>query len=139
MAALTPTATPAAPAPAAPRKARDAGAARTRRRPRVWRGAVLFLAGLYFLVPLLSSFVFTVRIPGQGLTFDAYTGILSAEGFTQSLLLSLGLAAATIVLALLLTVPPWWPYGSVRRSSPRSSRSSACCHWWYRRSRWSPG
>ncbi|MEV0035699.1 ABC transporter permease subunit [Streptomyces sp. NPDC050804] len=105
MAALTPTATPAAPAPAAPRKARDAGAARTRRRPRVWRGAVLLLAGLYFLVPLLSSFVFTVRVPGQGLTFDAYTGILSAEGFTQSLLLSLGLAAATIVLALLLTVP----------------------------------
>ncbi|MFE7125718.1 ABC transporter permease [Streptomyces sp. NPDC057617] len=105
MAALTPTAPPAAPAPAAPRKARDGGTARTRRRPRVWRGVVLFVAGLYFLVPLVSSFVFTVRVPGQGLTFSAYTGILSAEGFTRSLLLSLGLAAATILLSLLLTVP----------------------------------
>ncbi|MFE4366968.1 ABC transporter permease [Streptomyces sp. NPDC056835] len=116
MAALTPT---AAPAPGGtPRQARDGKAVRVRarRRPRVWRGAVLALAGLYFLVPLLSSFVFTVHTPGQGLSFAAYTGILSAEGFTQSLLLSLGLAAATIALALLLAVPALI---AVRLGAPR--------------------
>lgn len=104
MAALTPTAS----APEqTPRAARDGKAVRirARRRPRVWRGTVLALAGIYFLVPLLSSFVFTVHTPGQGVSFAAYTGILSAEGFTQSLLLSLGLAAATIVLVLSLAVP----------------------------------
>ncbi|MFE4535873.1 ABC transporter permease [Streptomyces scopuliridis] len=115
MAALTPTAT----APGqSPRQARDGKAVRVRarRRPRVWRGAVLTLAGLYFLVPLLSSFVFTVHTPGQGVSFAAYTGILAAEGFTQSLLLSLGLAAATILLALLLAVPALI---AVRLGAPR--------------------
>ncbi|GFN03700.1 hypothetical protein Smic_22560 [Streptomyces microflavus] len=94
MAALT----TAAPEALAPVKAR-------RTRPRYWRGAVLAIAGLYFVTPLLSSFVFTVHVPNQGLTFEAYSGILSADGFTESLFLSLSLAAATIALALLLVVP----------------------------------
>ena len=34
--------------------------------PRPWRGAVLLVAGAYFLVPLLASFVFTVDVPGTG-------------------------------------------------------------------------
>ncbi|MEV4970149.1 ABC transporter permease subunit [Streptomyces scopuliridis] len=65
---------------------------------------------------MLSSFVFTVHTPGQGVSFAAYTGILTAEGFTQSLLLSLGLAAATILLALLLAVPALI---AVRLGAPR--------------------
>ncbi|MFD6798439.1 ABC transporter permease subunit [Streptomyces cyaneofuscatus] len=96
MAALTTV--PAAPASAPAKAAR-------RSRPRYWRGAVLAIAGLYFVTPLVSSFVFTVHVPNQGLTFEAYTGILSADGFTESLFLSLSLAAATIALALLLVVP----------------------------------
>ncbi|WP_328677930.1 ABC transporter permease subunit [Streptomyces sp. NBC_00322] len=86
------------------------------RRPRVWRGLVLGLAGLYFLVPLVASFVFTVHTPGQGFSLEAYTGILSAEGFTDSLLLSLGLAAATIALVLVLAVPA---LVAVRLGAPR--------------------
>lgn len=70
-----------------------------------WRWAVLACAGLYFLVPLAASVLFTVDVPGQGVTFDAYTQIVSAAGFGSSLLLSLELAAATIALVLLLTVP----------------------------------
>ncbi|MFE6178024.1 ABC transporter permease [Streptomyces sp. NPDC056464] len=66
---------------------------------------MLGLAGLYFLVPLAASVVFTVDVPGQGLTFEAYTRIFSTEGFVDGLLLSLELAAATIVLVLLLMVP----------------------------------
>ncbi|WPB88028.1 ABC transporter permease [Streptomyces malaysiensis] len=70
-----------------------------------WRWCVLACAGLYFLVPLAASVVFTVDVPGQGVTFDAYTHILSADGFLSSLLLSLELAAATIAAVLLLMVP----------------------------------
>ncbi|MFJ4919580.1 ABC transporter permease [Streptomyces sp. NPDC088725] len=108
MAALTPTASTGPtepgvqPAPVAPKGRRTSA---RRGRPRVWRGAVLILAALYFVVPLIASFIFTVHTPGQGVDFHAYTGILSAEGFTKSLLLSLGLAVATIVLSLLLAVP----------------------------------
>ncbi|WP_406000994.1 ABC transporter permease [Streptomyces sp. NBC_00829] len=101
MAAMTPTVHDA---PAAPEK--SAAALRGQgRRPRVWRGLVLGLAGCYFLVPLAASFVFTVHTPGQGFSLAAYTGILGAEGFTDSLLLSLSLAAATIALVLMLAVP----------------------------------
>ncbi|WP_412075100.1 ABC transporter permease [Streptomyces xanthophaeus] len=117
-------ATPPAHAPATPagdeagsaKAPRPAASRRARRRPRVWRGAVLLLAGAYFLVPLLASFVFTVHVPGQGVSFEAYTQLLSADGFTESLLLSLGLAAATIALSLLLAVPALI---AVRLGSPR--------------------
>ncbi|MCM9077640.1 ABC transporter permease subunit [Streptomyces spororaveus] len=87
-----------------------------RPRPGIWRGAVLALTGAYFLVPLVASFVFTVHVPGRGITFEAYTELLSADGFTESLLLSLGLAAATIALSLLLAVPA---LVAVRIGSPR--------------------
>ncbi|MFI7413037.1 ABC transporter permease [Streptomyces sp. NPDC049627] len=71
----------------------------------LWRWGVFGLAGLYFLLPLAASVIFTIDVPGQGLTFDAYTQIFSADGFTSSLLLSLELAATTIVVVLLLLVP----------------------------------
>ncbi|MEU9800300.1 ABC transporter permease subunit [Streptomyces sp. NPDC051000] len=101
------------PATAAPN---PRGSRRPRPRPRVWRGAVLLLAGAYFLVPLVASFVFTVHVPGRGVSFTAYTELLAADGFTESLLLSLGLAAATIALSLLLAVPALI---GVRIGSPR--------------------
>ncbi|MFF3250051.1 ABC transporter permease [Actinacidiphila glaucinigra] len=91
-----------------------AGLTDTRIRP--WRGMVLVVAGLYFLVPLAASVIFTVDVPGQGVTFDAYGQILKAEGFTSSLLLSLELAAATIGVVLLLMVPAMV---ALRLSAPR--------------------
>ncbi|MFE0628728.1 ABC transporter permease [Streptomyces sp. NPDC058864] len=91
-----------------------AGLTDTRIRP--WRGIVLAGAGLYFLVPLAASVIFTVDVPGQGITFDAYGQILKAEGFTSSLLLSLELAAATIAVVLLLMVPAMV---ALRLSAPR--------------------
>jgi putative spermidine/putrescine transport system permease protein len=75
------------------------------RRLNLWRWAVLGLAALYFLVPLAASVIFTVEVPGQGVTFDAYSRILSTEGFVSSLTLSLELAVATIAVVLLLMVP----------------------------------
>ncbi|MFJ3769091.1 ABC transporter permease [Streptomyces sp. NPDC090082] len=116
MAAMTPTAPDVTPEPGTRTADRPAARVRPRRRPRVWRGLVLGLGGAYFLVPLVASFVFTVHTPGQGVSFEAYTALLSADGFTESLLLSLGLAAATIALALLLAVPA---LVAVRLGAPR--------------------
>ncbi|MEV5282810.1 ABC transporter permease subunit [Streptomyces sp. NPDC051994] len=73
--------------------------------PRPWRGAVLLVAGAYFLIPLLASFVFTVDVPGTGLTLSSYTQIFAADGFTAALLRSLGLGLCTVALALVLTLP----------------------------------
>jgi putative spermidine/putrescine transport system permease protein len=74
-------------------------------RPRVARATVLFLAGLYFLVPLIASVIFTVDVPSQGFTLGAYQQIFRTSGFVSSLVLSLELAAGTIVVVLILMVP----------------------------------
>jgi putative spermidine/putrescine transport system permease protein len=67
---------------------------------------VLVIAGLYFLVPMVASFVFTVEnLGGSGVTFDAYTGIPGTEGFTDALCRSLTLALLTVVGALAVTIP----------------------------------
>ncbi|GEC03989.1 ABC transporter permease [Streptomyces spinoverrucosus] len=70
----------------------------------LWRWGVLGLAGLYFLVPLAASVVFSVDVNGR-ITFDAYSSIVGTGGFVTSLLLSLELAVATIAVVLLLMVP----------------------------------
>ncbi|MEU7834621.1 ABC transporter permease subunit [Nonomuraea sp. NPDC049129] len=85
-------------------------------RPRLWRGAVFLLAAAYFLIPLGASLWYTIDTPTTGVSFAAYGELLTAEGFGSSLLLSMSLAVATIVLALLLTLPAML---AVRLSAPR--------------------
>ncbi|MEV4092338.1 ABC transporter permease [Streptosporangium saharense] len=96
----------------APRDLAPAG----RRRVRLWRGLALGLAAVYFLLPLATSFWFTVHNERQGFSLAPYPRILAAEGFGTSMLLSLGLAAATIVVALGLTLPAML---AVRLGAPR--------------------
>ncbi|MEV7236347.1 ABC transporter permease subunit [Streptomyces sp. NPDC051020] len=85
---------------------------------RYGRAAVLLLAGAYFLVPIACSVAFStgVGVPGQHIGFEAYTGIFTAGGFTDSLALTLKLATATIVLVLGLLVPA---LVTVRLAAPR--------------------
>ncbi len=86
----------APPVPVRPRK-RGAGA---------WRFAVLALLGLYFLIPIAASVLFTVRDRGEGgLTAEFYTGIPTAPGFVEAFGRSLALGALTVGLSLLLMVP----------------------------------
>ncbi|MFF2506577.1 ABC transporter permease [Streptomyces sp. NPDC058067] len=74
---------------------------------RFGRAAVLLLAGAYFLVPLACAVAFSIGagVPGRRVSFAAYTGVIGADGFTDSLTLTLKLAAATIALVLGLLVP----------------------------------
>ncbi|MEU4510959.1 ABC transporter permease subunit [Nonomuraea wenchangensis] len=85
-------------------------------RPRVWRGLVFLVAGLYFLVPLGASLWYTLYSPRSGVSFAPYAELLTAEGFASSLTLSLGLAAATIAVVLLLALPAML---AVRLFAPR--------------------
>jgi putative spermidine/putrescine transport system permease protein len=76
-------------------------------RLRVWRGVVLGLAGLYFLLPIYAALRFaleTVRNRGH-FTFAAFSAIPSSAGFMAALLLTLRLAAVTMVLTMVLMVP----------------------------------
>ena len=74
-------------------------------RPRVWRGAVWLISGLYFLVPMIAAIIYTVRAPGGGFSLSAYAAIPRSTGFPASLLLSLELSVATIAVLALVLVP----------------------------------
>ncbi len=75
------------------------------RRPGLGRAGVLALAAVYFLVPLAASFWFTIHNEATGFSMATYGDILTADGFTQSLFMSLGLGVATIVVVLALMLP----------------------------------
>ncbi|MFJ1704027.1 ABC transporter permease [Kitasatospora sp. NPDC088346] len=85
------------------------------RRIQPGRGIVLLVAALYFLIPMAASVWFSIS-DKNGIGFQAYTGLLGAEGFTDSLWLTLKLALATVVLLLLLLVPAMI---AARLGSPR--------------------
>jgi putative spermidine/putrescine transport system permease protein len=85
----------APPAPVRPAR-RGAGA---------WRMAVLLVLGLYFVVPIAASVLFTVRRGGGGVTGEFYTSIPSSPGFAEAFTRSLILGVLTVVLVLALMVP----------------------------------
>jgi putative spermidine/putrescine transport system permease protein len=89
MATLTRPA-PAAEAEAIPRN-------RRRRSYPVWRWVVLLVAAVYFLLPLWGA----LRFSGT----SAFGGVISQDGFTSSLWLSVRLAILTTLITLVLMVP----------------------------------
>jgi ABC-type spermidine/putrescine transport system permease subunit II len=77
-----------------------------RRRSGAWRFAVLGILGLYFLLPIGASVLYTVRDrKNGGISFGTYADIPGAPGFADAFTRSLLLAALTVVLVLLLMVP----------------------------------
>ncbi|WP_412540339.1 ABC transporter permease subunit [Longispora sp. K20-0274] len=66
----------------------------------VIRRFALLLVGLYFVVPLLASFAFTVQ---DGT--NVYGEIVSADGFTDALRRSMTLAVLTVIVVLIVVIP----------------------------------
>jgi putative spermidine/putrescine transport system permease protein len=76
-----------------------------RQRLRVWRGVVLILTGIYFLLPLYAALRFALENNVGHLTFSTFSSLPSAPGFMSAFLLSLRLAAVTMVITMALMVP----------------------------------
>ena len=74
-------------------------------RGRRWRVVVFVLAGIYFLVPLLSAAEFSLRKPGGGYGVANYLAIAEDTVLLNALLTSLQIAVLTAVLVLVLVVP----------------------------------
>ncbi len=83
---------------------------------RFWSYAA-FIAGLiYFVVPLIGMFEFSLRKRRGEYSFDAYTSVLNDPQFQQTFLYSVALSICTILLGVLLIVPTaYW----VRLKLPR--------------------
>jgi putative spermidine/putrescine transport system permease protein len=65
----------------------------------------IVIGGLYFLVPLIGTFEFSLRMRRGTYSFDAYRIVLADPNFQASFTYSTILALATIVVGILLVVP----------------------------------
>lgn len=65
-----------------------------------------FLFGiLFFALPLLGLFEFSLSMRREGYTFDAYRAVLADSQFRETFLYSVMAALATIVMGVLIVVP----------------------------------
>lgn len=78
---------------------------RSWRRLRYWRGIVLVVCGVYFLLPLYAALRFALEDNAGHLTFSFFTAIPSAPGFGSAFGLSIRLAAVTMLITMVLMVP----------------------------------
>ncbi|MDQ2837950.1 MAG: ABC transporter permease subunit [Actinomycetota bacterium] len=74
------------------------------RRPRIGRTIVLAMAAVYFLGPLLAAFWFSIH-GSTGISWHAYSHLVSAPGFLDALIVSAELALATVLVTIVLMVP----------------------------------
>jgi putative spermidine/putrescine transport system permease protein len=65
----------------------------------------VFLGAAYFLLPLIGTFEFSLRIRREGYTFDAYEIVLADPRFQATFLYSTVLSFATIIVGSLIVVP----------------------------------
>jgi putative spermidine/putrescine transport system permease protein len=86
------------------------------RRRTVARWAILFLIGGYLLLPLVAMLDFSTRGPGGQRTLDAWLAIGEDDDLIESILVSLQIAALTVLGVLLLLIPTMtWAYLKVPR------------------------
>lgn len=76
-------------------------------RKRVSVGAVIIfaVAALYFLIPLITTFLFSLRGKKDVVGFSAYERVFADPKFANTFLFSLEMAVLTIVFGLILIVP----------------------------------
>lgn len=72
---------------------------------RPWAWVVFSLAALYFLLPLLATLDFSLRIRRGSYTFDAYLNVFSDPRFQSTFSYSLVIGLATIVVGILIVLP----------------------------------
>jgi putative spermidine/putrescine transport system permease protein len=75
------------------------------RRSRFGAWLAVVLGSLYFIVPLVGTFEFSLRMKRGIYGFEAYRVVLADPHFQASFLYSTVLAAATIVVGTLIVVP----------------------------------
>ncbi len=72
---------------------------------RFWSWFWVIIGALYFVVPLIATFDFSLRAKRGVLSFLAYERVFADPRFYSTLLFSLEMAVFTILVSLLLVVP----------------------------------
>lgn len=72
---------------------------------RLWAWIVFALGAAYFLVPLLATFEFSLRIRRDAYTLDAYKSVFGDPHFHETFGYSLLIGVVTIIVGVLIIVP----------------------------------
>jgi putative spermidine/putrescine transport system permease protein len=72
---------------------------------KLWRYAVLLVAGLYLLLPLIGVAEFSMRMRRGTYSLDAYAIVLADARFQNTFLYSITLAMVTVAIGIFLIVP----------------------------------
>ncbi|MEO6395546.1 MAG: ABC transporter permease subunit [Devosia sp.] len=72
---------------------------------RAWAWIVFAIGAAYFLIPLIATVVFSLRMRRHYLSLDAYTSVLFDRQFHATFGYSLVVSLFTIVIGLIVTVP----------------------------------
>lgn len=75
------------------------------RKHTLWSWFWIFIGTLYFIIPLLATFEFSLRARKGTLSFLAYERVFSDPAFWKSFSFSLELAIFTVIISVLLIVP----------------------------------
>ena len=70
-----------------------------------WPWAVFTLGALYFLLPLLATFIFSLRMRRDTYTFDAYLSVFGDARFQATFSYSLVCAIAAIAVGVAIVLP----------------------------------
>jgi putative spermidine/putrescine transport system permease protein len=76
-----------------------------KRRGKIWAWFIIILGILYFFLPLLATFLFSLRAKLGVLSFQAYVNVFSDPKFIRSFTASLLWATLTIFVGIILFVP----------------------------------
>ena len=70
-----------------------------------WPWLIFVIGAAYFIIPLLATFIFSLRMRRNEITFDAYVSVFSDPKFFATFGYSLAIGAFTIVIGVLVVVP----------------------------------
>ena len=68
------------------------------RRGKPWAWIIFGLGALYFMLPLLATFIFSLRMRRDQLTFDAYLSVFGDTRFQSTLTYSLVIGLLAIIV-----------------------------------------
>lgn len=74
-------------------------------RQRLWSWIWLAVGAIYFLLPLIATFQFSLKAKKGATGFTAYQNVLTSARFRESFAFSFRVALATIAVSVLLIVP----------------------------------
>ena len=76
-----------------------------KRQSRAGAWTAMIVGSLYFLIPLIATFEFSLRMRRGTYSFDAYRVVLADPRFQASFGYSMLMAVLTIIVGILLVVP----------------------------------